>query len=141
VSGRSYNFQDGAVFAIPLEGQFVLAQIGSGGDLAVFEGLVSDIERVPPSPLPMLFRVHFRHSSPSRHGWEPLGIHPYLDDELSAPGVYSHNSVGSSDYYLVRAGAEDEKVRVDVARGFEPLATWGHEHIVERVSTQARQGR
>lgn len=128
---------DGNLYLIPFQSQFILGQVGMGGDLGVFDLLLQqEADRIEENPH-LLFRVHFGRVSPRRHNWKSLGLCPFLD-ELYQIQKYSFSEIGGSGHYLVAYGLQDEETTYEKAAQYEPLATWSHEHIVKRFAKESR---
>lgn len=127
----------GNTYLIPYdEKTFILAQVGFGGDLGVFDGLYGRDADVNLKKSNILFRVHYGRISPIKHRWIRLGMRPYAD-ELFRPQPYLHRAIGSDDCILVTYGQDDRHISCNDALGaYEPLATWSHEHIVERFQNE-----
>ena len=67
---------EGQVFLIPHNGQFIMAQVCEGLDLAIFDGLWDDVQQVEELGSP-LFRVHFGYPTARGHGWKIAGEQPW----------------------------------------------------------------
>jgi hypothetical protein len=133
-----FDSAHGNAYLIPYDGQkFLLSQVGFGGDLGVFDALVTRGEDVPNLNPNLLFRVHYGRVSPKKWKWMRLGMLPYKD-ALSLPYSYLHRAVGSDECFLVKYGQDDKRISCDEAGEYEPLATWSHEHIVDRFRRQNR---
>ena len=121
---------EGQVFLSPHNGQFIMAQVCEGLDLAIFDGLWDDVQQVEELGSP-LFRVHFGYPTARGHGWKIAGEQP-LANGLERAASYSHSTVGSDECYRVTDGNDDQLISSEEANSLEPLATWSHEHIVRR---------
>jgi hypothetical protein len=132
-----FNSSNGSVYLIPYtnKGEFLLSQIGYGGDLGVFSGVYDlnvDIGATDPE---ILFRIQYGQVSPRKHKWVNLGMAPYKGG-LRRPYPYIHRSIGSDECYLVTYGEEDRSISCNEVSDYEPLATWSHEHIVDRFRAE-----
>lgn len=127
-----FEDETGLVYLIPYEGEeLILAQVGFGGDIGIFNLLVKAKDDIKDLSPPLLFRVHYGRLSPKKWKWVEAGMLPYMD-ALATPCPYAHNAVGSDEYAVVIHGHEDRLVDAHQAEQYEPLATWSHEHIVRR---------
>jgi hypothetical protein len=123
----------GKIYLIPFGSRFILAQVGFGGDLGVFAGLYEKGAPFAQLNPDLLFRVHYGRVSPQKFHWIDAGKHPYKD-RLSTAVPYVHSTIGSNECVLVTYGQEDIPVSCGQASQYEPMATWSHEHIVDRFS-------
>ena len=136
-----FSSKEGTVFLLPYDGKdYVMAQVGFGGDLGVFAGLYG--RQVDPLLLnpDVIFRVHFGRLSPRKFGWINIGMLPFKNG-LDRPNVYVHRPIGSNESVLVAYGENDRIGRNDDNGSLEPLATWSHEHIIERFRRHSDPGR
>jgi len=137
MSDPLYSETTGNVYLIPFRGQLIVAQVGMGGDLGVFDALLqSPSERIDEN-VPLLFRVHFGRASPRKYRWKSLGLLPFLDN-LREVEKYSFTEIGSDDHYIIKFGSEDTAVTSEEAGQYEPLATWSHEHIIDRFVKESK---
>ncbi len=138
ITDRDFSDTEARVFLIPFEAsKHILAQVGFGGDLGIFDGTYAKDAAVQSLEPPLLFRVHFGRVSPRQFEWIDCGMHPYKD-ALQEPYTYVHQPVGADEYVLVKYGSDETNVNCDEAAAFEPLATWSHEHIVDRFQSESR---
>jgi hypothetical protein len=132
-----FSVTSGRVYLIPLVADnFILAQVGYGGDLGVFDTLVKidvNIDKLCPT---VLFRVHYGLVSQRKFNWVDKGMFPFFGS-LCSPYPYLHQAVGDDECYLVIYGAEDRIVSCTEASEYEPLAVWSHEHIIDRFRQSA----
>lgn len=129
----------GNVFLIPYENEkFILSQVGFGDDLGVFDRLVTSRDNILSGDPNLLFRIHYGRISPKKWKWISLGMFPYKAT-LSISCPYLYRPVGSDECFLVRFGQEDEIVDCDKGEEYEPLATWSHEHIINRFRKSRSQ--
>jgi hypothetical protein len=134
VSSEEFDQQSGKVYLIPYcEDNFILSQVGFGGDLGVFDGLYNTNLDFKEVNNPLIFRVNFGRISPRRHNWISKGLHPYKES-LGELKPYFYRPVASDKCLLVYL--DDREISVDCIRDseFEPLATWSHDHIVSRFT-------
>jgi hypothetical protein len=126
--------QEGQVFLLPFNDQYVLAQVGRGGDLGVYNRLYNQEGEFDPLHLASrpAFRVHFGQSSIKKYRWVPLGCYA-LEGCMGQPAPYVHQAVGSDRCFIVKHECEDQEVECDAVRDLERLAIWQHLHIVERI--------
>jgi hypothetical protein len=138
VTRTSENFCStaGEVFLIPTkDGEYILAQVGFGGDLGVFDGIYSidvDVDALHP---PLLFRVQFGRVSRREFRWISFGMRPYKDT-LQKSQAYVYRAIGSDHCILLKYGADDTPISATDAKQYEPLATWSHQHILNRFREQ-----
>jgi hypothetical protein len=138
MSDSSFDDTLGRVYLIPFSAnEFIFTQVGMGGDLGVFDGLVSGREDIQSLNPTLLFRVHHGLISPKRFKWIDKGMFPFKSS-LSRAQPYLHQSVGDDRCYLVIYGNTDELVSCSKASEYEPLAVWSHEHIVDRFRQQTK---
>ena len=129
------NSKLGTVFLIPESGSYIVAQVGNGADLGVFDLTSENLQPKDIHDARLLFRVDYWRGSPARNGWIDAGVlalHPKLREFAR----YGHHSVGESHYYAVSHEPTEEEISQDEYDSLEPLATWTHEHIVSRFSRQ-----
>jgi hypothetical protein len=132
IKSEPFNEVFGKIYLIPFENnKFILSQVGFGGDLGVFKGLVDQREDVGSLSPDLLFRVHYGLVSPKKFNWLDKGMLPFKDS-LSRSISYLHRAVGDDECFLVTYGDDDQPVSCAAAEDYEPLATWSHEHIVAR---------
>lgn len=120
------------VFLIPFGDKYIVSQIGFGQDLGVFDIPVSSFEQ--PKEGKLLFRVQFGQKSPKRHSWQQIGVKPFLSELLERAQPYGYREIGSNRCFIVESGRDDTQVECCDVDNLEPLATWSHEHIVERFA-------
>jgi hypothetical protein len=129
---------EGQVFLIPLStDRFIVAQVGRGEDLGVFD-LTCTKDEVPDlAAAHILFRVNFGRKSPSHFHWRNAGtfaLHPDLRD--FAP--YGHNAIGDTTYYRVTYEPREEEISKAEFESLEPLASWSHLNIVDRFTRETK---
>jgi len=136
------NFYEGMVFLIPYNNIHILAQVGRGSDLGVFDQTYEDLNSFRREHLEgiPIFRVHFGAVSLKKFGWTPLGEYP-LGKAMSESAIYYHQAVGDDRCFIVQHGVEDVEVDCDEVKQFEPLATWSHQHIVKRFEEYSEKMR
>jgi hypothetical protein len=128
----------GSVFLIPLRsGEYIVAQVGRGGDLGVFD--LTTVAQSAPELIGahILFRVDYGRKSPKKFGWINAGFqrrHPDLQDFA----LYGHHAVGETAYYGVSHEPREFLISKEKYDTLEPLATWSHEHIIDRFMRESR---
>jgi|SRR5215218_2975331 len=133
----SFNKTSGRVYLIPLDLTILSSRKSDGGDLGVFDDIVSldsDILNIGTS---LLFRVQYGLVSPSKFKWIDKGMFPFKDS-LFRSQPYLYRPVGVDECYLVTYETLDELVNCAEASSYEPLATWSHEYIVRRFLRQSK---
>lgn len=124
----------GEVLLIPFQNGYIVSQVGFGLDLAVFSKSLNNPSDTIPADEQMLFRVQFSRPSAKENKWLSLGVRELLDPSLAEAATYSHFEIGSDCCYLIREGEDDIEVAREIAEKHEQLATWSHQHIIERFA-------
>jgi hypothetical protein len=128
------------LFLIPIScDKYIVAQVGRGDDLGVFN-LVSDGQSIPDvTDAHLLFRVDYGRKSPKRFGWIDAGNSQQHSD-LQDFAIYGHHAIGDPVYFAVSHEPREVEISKEEYDRLEPLATWSHEHIVNRFMRESDCG-